>query len=82
MNKYYTVLSTILELNKQKIKYGVGRQSNFYQRIKQKLKREHYLKGTLRKQSNKHQNSQKPMQEAENKKLPVAACLGPFSILV
>ena len=40
--------------------------------LKQKLKREHHLKGTLRKQSNKHQNSQKAMPKAENKKFPVA----------
>ena len=33
--------------------------------IKQKLKREHHLKGALRNQSNKHQNSQKPMLKAE-----------------
>ena len=35
--------------------------------LKQKLKREHHLKGTLRNQSNKHQNSQKPMLKAEQK---------------
>ena len=34
---------------------------------KQKLKREHHLKGALRNQSNKHQNSQKPMLKAEQK---------------
>ena len=33
----------------------------------QKFKREHHLKGTLRKQSNKHQNSQKTMLKAEKK---------------
>ena len=33
--------------------------------LKQKLKREHHLKGALRNQSNKHQNSQKPMLKAE-----------------
>ena len=36
--------------------------------LKQKLKREHHLKGALRNQSNKHQNSQKPMLKAEQKK--------------
>ena len=35
--------------------------------LKQKLKREHHLKGALRNQSNKHQNSQKPMLIAEQK---------------
>ena len=35
--------------------------------LKQKLKREHHLKGALRNQSNKHQNSQKPMLKAEQK---------------
>ena len=41
--------------------------------LKQKLKREHHLKGALRNQLNKHQNSQKPMLKAEQK-IPVA-CL-------
>ena len=36
--------------------------------LKQKLKREHHLTGALRNQSNKHQNSQKPMLKAEQKK--------------
>ena len=40
--------------------------------LKQKMKKEQHLKGTLQKQSNKHQNSQKTMLTAENKKLPVA----------
>ena len=31
------------------------------------MKREHHLKGALRNQSNKHQNSQKPMLKAEQK---------------
>ena len=35
--------------------------------LKQKLKREHHLKGALRNQSNKHQNSLKPMLKAEQK---------------
>ena len=35
--------------------------------LKQKLKREHHLKGALRNQSNKHQNSQKPMLKTEQK---------------
>ena len=35
--------------------------------LKQKLNREHHLKGALRNQSNKHQNSQKPMLKAEKK---------------
>ena len=35
--------------------------------LKQKLKREHHLKGALRNQSNKHQNSQKPMLKEEQK---------------
>ena len=35
--------------------------------LKQKLKREHHLKGALRNQSNKHQNSQKIMLKAEQK---------------
>ena len=39
--------------------------------LKQKLKREHHLKGALRNQSNKHQNSQKIMLKAEQK-MPVA----------
>ena len=43
---------------------------NFYptllnQVLKQKLKREHHLKGTLPKQSNKHQKSQMTMLKAE-----------------
>ena len=37
--------------------------------LKQKLKREHHLKGTLRNQSNKHQNSQKTMLKAEQKRI-------------
>ena len=35
--------------------------------LKQKLKREHHLTRALRNQSNKHQNSQKPMLKAEQK---------------
>ena len=35
--------------------------------LKQKLKREHHLAGALRNQSNKDQNSQKPMLKAEQK---------------
>ena len=35
--------------------------------LKQKLKREHHVTGALRNQSNKHQNSQKPMLKAEQK---------------
>ena len=35
--------------------------------LKQKLKREHHLTEALRNQSNKHQNSQKPMLKAEQK---------------
>ena len=36
--------------------------------LKQKLKREHHLKGALRNQSNKHQNSPKTMLKAKQKK--------------
>ena len=49
--------------------------------LKQKLKREHHLKGTLQKQSNKHQNLQKAMLKAENIKLPVA-CLRQLFCLI
>ena len=37
--------------------------------LKQNLKKEHHLKDTLRNQSNKHQNSQKTMLEAEKKQI-------------
>ena len=40
--------------------------------LKQKLKREHLLKSTLRKQSNNHQNSHTTSLKADKKKLPVA----------
>ena len=50
--------------------------------LKQKLKREHYSKGTLRKQSNKHQNSQKAMLRTENKKLPVACLRQLFHLIL
>ena len=36
------------------------------------MKKEQHLKGTLQKQSNKHQNSQITMLIAQKKKLPVA----------
>ena len=35
--------------------------------IRQKLKAEHHLKGTVRKQSNKHQNLQKTLIKADTK---------------
>ena len=35
--------------------------------LKQKLKKEHHLKGTLRKQSNKHQNSHKTLLKSDKK---------------
>ena len=41
--------------------------------LKQKLKSEHHLKGTLRKQSNTHQTSQKAMLKAENKKQKITS---------
>ena len=37
--------------------------------LKQKLKEEHHLKRTLRKQSNKHQNSQKTLLKADKKEI-------------
>ena len=39
---------------------------------KTKIEKEHHLKGTLQKQSNKHQNAPKTMLKAKKKNLPVA----------
>ena len=41
--------------------------------LKEKYKKELHLKGTLRNQSNKHQNSQKTMLKAEQKQ--IASCM-------
>ena len=39
------------------------------------MKRKHHLKGALRNQSHKHQNSQKPMLKAEQKKKKITSCM-------
>ena len=44
--------------------------------LKQKLKREHHLTGALRNQSNKHQNSQKPIDaESKTKNKKYTSCM-------
>ena len=51
-------------------------------KIRTKIEKGHNLKGTLRKQSNKHENSQKAMLKAENKKLPVACLRQLFRLIL
>ena len=53
--------------------------------LKQKLKKEHHLTGALQNQSNKHQNSQKPMLKAKQKKtknIPVACLRQLFRLIL
>ena len=43
-----------------------------------KIKKEHHLKGTLRKQSNKHQNLQKTLPKADKK---IISCMPKTAVL-
>ena len=62
--------------------YHIAHLCNQYNHVlKQKLRWEHNLKGTLRKQSNKHQNSQKTLRKANKKNIncmPKTAVLPDF----